>query len=97
MFRARVRLRMTADLLSNSLANLDTAKLKTTALENTRLELRNRFEDLVLDEDASPEEDWQELGDAVSDASQAHVRNRTVAVGTGSLVKRLRWQSKSTW
>ncbi len=34
------------------------AKLKTAALEHLRLDLRNRFEGLQLDEDASPEVKW---------------------------------------
>ncbi len=35
----------------------DTAKPKTAALEHLRLDLRNRFEGLQLDEDASPEDE----------------------------------------
>ncbi len=42
------------------------------ALEHLRLDLRNRFEGLQIDEDASPKDEWQELKDAVADASQAH-------------------------
>ncbi len=73
MVRARLRLRMKAARISNRPANLDTAKLKTVALEHLRLDLRNRFDGLQLDEDASPEDEWQELKDAVTDASQAHL------------------------
>ncbi len=47
--------------------------MKTAALEQLRLGLRNRFEGLQLDEDASPEDAWRELKDAVADASQAHL------------------------
>ncbi len=54
-------------------SNLRTSKLKTAALEHLRLDLRNRFEGLHLDEDASPEGEWREIKDAVSDASQAHI------------------------
>ncbi len=43
------------------------------ALEHLRLDLWNRFEGLQLDEDASPEDEWRELKDAVADASQAHL------------------------
>ncbi len=48
-------------------------QLKTVALEHHRLDLRNRSEGLQLDEDASPEDEWRELKDAVADASQAHL------------------------
>ncbi len=33
-------------------------KLKPTALEHHRLDLRNRFEGLQLDESATPEDEW---------------------------------------
>ncbi len=33
-------------------------KVKTVALEHLRLDLRNRFEGLQFNEDASPEDDW---------------------------------------
>ncbi len=69
----RARLRMNAARISNCPARLDMAKLKTVALEHLRLDLRNRFEGLQLDEDASPEVEWRELKDAVADASQAHL------------------------
>ncbi len=59
--------------IPNRPAKLDTAKLKTVALEHLRLDLRNRFEVLLLDEDASPEDEWLELKDAVADASQTHL------------------------
>ncbi len=72
MVRARLRQRMTAARISNCPTRLDTAKLKTVALEHLRLDQRNRFEGLQLDEDASPEDKWRELKDAVEDASQAH-------------------------
>ncbi len=82
------------------------AKLKTVALEHLRLDLRNRFEGLQLDEDASPEDEWRELKDAVANASQAHLgktRRRRRGWVTGEkialaeqapLEKRLRWLSK---
>ncbi len=54
----------------HAMAKLDTAKLKTAALE---LNLRNRFEGLQVDENASSRE-WRELKDEVADASQAHLR-----------------------
>ncbi len=69
MVRARLRLRMKAARIPKRPAKLDTSKLKTAALEH----LRNRFEGLQLDEDASPEDEWRELKDAVADASQAHL------------------------
>ncbi len=59
--------------ISNRPAELDTAKLKTAALEHLRLDLWNRFEGLLLDEDAFPEEEWRDLKDAVADASHAHL------------------------
>ncbi len=43
MVRARVRLRMKAAHISNRPAKLETAKLKTMALEHLRLDPRNRF------------------------------------------------------
>ncbi len=64
---------MKAAHISNRPAKLDKAKLKTAAMEHTRLDLRNRFESLQLVEDASPEDEWRELKDAVADASQAHL------------------------
>ncbi len=78
----------------NRPVKFDTAKLKTAALEHLRLDLRNRLEGLQLDEDASPEDEWRELKHAAADASQ---EKRTVAVGTGSLAKRLCWLSKRAW
>ncbi len=91
--RARLRLRMKAARNSNRPTYLDTTKLKTVALENLRVDLRNHFEGLQLDEDASLEDEWRELKDAVA----AHLGKRVVAVGTGSLVKRLLWLSKRAW
>ncbi len=44
---------MKASRIPNRPAQFDTAKLKTVALD-----LRNRFEGLQLDEDASPEDEW---------------------------------------
>ncbi len=64
----RARLRMKAARISNRPAKLDTAKLKTMALEHLQLDLRNRFEVLRLEEDVSPEDEWQELKDAIADA-----------------------------
>ncbi len=58
MVRACLCLRMKAAHMSNRPAKLDTAKLKTAALENLRRELRNLFEGLELDKDASPEDEW---------------------------------------
>ncbi len=57
MVRARLRLRMKAARISSRPAKLDTLKFKTAALEHLRLNLRNRFEGLQLDEDASPEDE----------------------------------------
>ncbi len=92
MVRARLRLCMKAARNFNRPTNLDTVKLKTVALEHLRLDLRNRFEGLQLDEDASPENEWRELKDPVADASQAHLgktrRRRR------EWLKRLRWLSK---
>ncbi len=85
---------MKAARISNYPAKLDTAKLKKAALEHLRLDLRNRFKGLQVDKDASPEDEWRELKGAVADASQ---EKRVVAVGTGSLVKRLRWVSMRAW
>ncbi len=51
MVYARLRLRMKAARISNRSAKLDMAKLKTTALENFRLELPHRFEGLKVLED----------------------------------------------
>ncbi len=64
---------MKAARIPNRPAALDTSKLKTAALQHLRLDLRNRFEGLQLDEDASPEDEWRELKDVVADASQAHL------------------------
>ncbi len=72
MVRARLRLRMKTARSSNHPTNLDTAILKTVALEHVRLDLRNRFEGLQLNEDASPEDERQELKDAAKGASQTH-------------------------
>ncbi len=52
------RLRAGHTPLFNVYANqLDTAKLKSMALEHLRLDLRNCFEGLQPDEDASPEDE----------------------------------------
>ncbi len=69
MVPARLRLRV-----SNRLAKLDTAKMKIIALENLWMDIRNRFQGLQLDEDASPEDEWRELKDAVADASWSLVK-----------------------
>ncbi len=58
MVRARLRLRMKATRIPNRPAKFDMAKLKTAALEHLRMDLRNRFEGLQLDEDASPDDEW---------------------------------------
>ncbi len=55
MARARLRLRMKAARISNRRAKLNTVKVKTVAL---RLDLRNRFEGLQLNKDASPKDKW---------------------------------------
>ncbi len=52
---------MKAARIPNRPAKFDAAKLKIAALEHLRLDLRNRFEGLQLDEDASPEDVWREL------------------------------------
>ncbi len=59
--------------------------LKT--LKNLRHHLRNCFEGLQLNEDASLEKESRELKDAVMDASR---KKRVIVIGTGSLVERLR-------
>ncbi len=41
----------------NRPSKLDTANMKRAVLEHLRLDLRNRFEGLQLDEDASPEDE----------------------------------------
>ncbi len=73
MVRARLLLRMKAARIPKRPEKVDTSKLKTAALEHLRLDLRNRFEGLQLDRDASPEDECRELKDAVTDASQAHL------------------------
>ncbi len=73
MVRPRLRLRMKVARISNCPAKLDTARLKAVALKRLRLDLRNRFEGLQLNEDASPADEWRELKDAVAGASQAHL------------------------
>ncbi len=59
MVHVRQRLRMQAACLSNRPAKLVTAKLKTTELENLRLELQNRFNDLALNQNAFPQDDFR--------------------------------------
>ncbi len=59
MVRARLRLRMKAARIPNRPAKLDTSKLKTAALEHLRLDLRNRFEGLQLDELAMSDIDFR--------------------------------------
>ncbi len=76
MVRARLRLRMMAARISNHPTKLDTAMLKTVASEHIQLDLRNRFEGLHLNEDASPEDERRELKDAIKAASQAHLGKR---------------------
>ncbi len=72
MVQACLCLRMKAAHMSNRPAKLDTAKLKTAALENLRLELRNCFEGMKLDEDACPEDECRWPNDTVAEASQTH-------------------------
>ncbi len=50
----RARLRTKAARISNCPSKLNTAKLKSVALEYLRLDVRNHFEGLQLDEDYSP-------------------------------------------
>ncbi len=59
---------MQAARLSNRPAKLVKAKLKTTELENLRLELQNRFKDLALKQNAFPQDDFRELKNDVADA-----------------------------
>ncbi len=73
ILRSRLRLRMKATYISNRPAKLDTAQLKTVALQHLRLDQRNRFEGLQLDENTLPENEWLEIKDAVAYASQAHL------------------------
>ncbi len=61
---SRTRLSMKAARSPNRPSKLGTSKLKTAALEHLRLDLRNRFEGMQLDEDASLEDEWRELKDA---------------------------------
>ncbi len=78
---------MKAARIPNRPAKLGTAKLKTFAPEHLRLDLRNRFEGLQLDEDACPEDEW--LKDEVADASQAHLgktRRRRLDWVTGETI-----------
>ncbi len=90
MVRARLRLRMKAARIPNCQAKFDMVKLKTVAPEHLRLDLRNRFEGLQLDEDASPEDEWRDFKDAVADASQAHLGKTRRRRRDCSLAKRLR-------
>ncbi len=57
MVRPCLRLRTKAERISNRPAKFHTAKYKKVALEHLRLDQRNRFEGLQLDEDASPEDE----------------------------------------
>ncbi len=68
-----LRLRTKAARIYNRSAKLNRAKLKTVVLEHLGLDIRNSFDGLQLDEDASPEDEWRELKDAVANASQAHL------------------------
>ncbi len=65
--------------------------------EHLRLDLRNRFEALELDEDASSEDEWRELKDAAADTSQAHLGGTHRRRRDWALMKRLCWQSKRAW
>ncbi len=91
--RIRLRLRMKTARISYRPAMLDTAKLKTAVLEHLRLNLRNRFEALQLDEDASPGKDCRELKIAIADASQAHRRHwvtgETIALAEQTCLERI--------
>ncbi len=68
-----VHVRMKAARPSNLPAKFDTAKLKSTALGNRRLELRNRFEGLGLYGGASPENEWWKHKDANAEACQTYL------------------------
>ncbi len=68
-----VRVRMKAARPSNLSAKFDTAKLKSTALGNLRLELRNRFEGLVLNGGTFPENEWWKHKHANAEASQTYL------------------------
>ncbi len=59
MVRARLRLSLKAARIPNHPAKFNMAKLKTAALEHLRMYLRNRFQGLHLDEDATPEDEWR--------------------------------------
>ncbi len=58
---------------SNLPAKFDTAKLKSTALRNRHLELRNRFEGLELNGGAFPKNEWWKHKDANAEASQTYL------------------------
>ncbi len=95
MVRARLRPRMKAARTSNRPAKLDTAKLKTVALEHLGLDLRNRFEGSTR---MPPRRTNGESSKTRSQTLPRHIsEKRAIAVGTGSLVKRLHWQSKRAW
>ncbi len=64
---------MKAARISSRQVKLDTANLKTVALEQIRLDLRNRFNGVQLDEDATLEDEWRDLKDAVAGAFKAHL------------------------
>ncbi len=71
MVIARLRLSMATALLSNCLAKISMAKLKTAVVKKLLLELRNRYRGLELNEDVSMEDEWRELKNAFAKASQA--------------------------
>ncbi len=62
VFRTRLRLHLKAARLSNRPDKLNSARLKTAVLGDLRLELRNHFEDLGVEGDASLEYEWRRSG-----------------------------------
>ncbi len=65
---------------------VDTVNLKTATVEKIRPELRNRFEGLGFVADASPEDEWRLLKNAVAESCQTHsgrtrLRRRNWVIG----------------
>ncbi len=88
MVLARLRLRVKAVSISNRPTKFDTAKLKTVALEHLRLDLRNHFEGLHLDEDVSRRTNGESSNTRSHTPARQILEEHAVAVGNGSLVKR---------
>ncbi len=97
LVQARLRLCVKTVSISNRPTKLDTAKLKTVALEHLRLDLRNHFEGLQLDEDISRKTNDESSNTRSHTPHRQILEEHAVAVGNGSLVKRLRWQTKRAW